>query len=73
MITRGFGMTMDLERGTTRNWAMGSDGVKRWVDTGEQCYSHIPPKPAFRVTATYRHIGKIPPRKFTDDDCEKNP
>ena len=31
-MMRAFGVTMDLERGTTRNWVMGSDGVKRWVD-----------------------------------------
>ena len=35
MITGGFGMIMDLERGTMRQWAMGKDGVKRWVDSGE--------------------------------------
>lgn len=35
MITGGFGFTMDLERGTVRQWVIGSDGVKRWVDTGE--------------------------------------
>ena len=35
MITGGFGMTMDLERGTVRQWAMGRDGVKRWADSGE--------------------------------------
>lgn len=35
MITGGFGMTMDLARGTTRHWVMGRDGVKRWADTNE--------------------------------------
>lgn len=35
MITGGFGMTMDLERGTMRQWVMGRDGVKRWADNGE--------------------------------------
>jgi hypothetical protein len=35
MITGGFGMTMDLERGTTRQWVMGRDGIKRWNDTNE--------------------------------------
>lgn len=35
MITGGFGMTMDLERGTMRQWVMGRDGVKRWADTNE--------------------------------------
>ena len=36
-ITGGFGMTMDLERGTMRQWVMGRDGVKRWADTGYAC------------------------------------
>lgn len=36
-ITGGFGMTMDLERGTMRRWVMGRDGVKRWADNGEPC------------------------------------
>ena len=34
-ITGGFGTTMDFERGTARQWAMGRDGVKRWADSGE--------------------------------------
>lgn len=34
-ITGGFGITMNLERGTTRQWVMGRDGVKRWADTNE--------------------------------------
>jgi hypothetical protein len=34
-ITGGFGTTMDLERGTSRQWVMGRDGVKRWADTNE--------------------------------------
>lgn len=34
-ITFGFGTTMDLERGTARQWVMGRDGVKRWADTNE--------------------------------------
>ena len=33
MQLRGFGMTMDLERGTMRSWVVGGDGVKRWADT----------------------------------------
>ena len=41
MITRGFGMTMDLERGTTRKWAMGPDGVKRWEDSMDQVYDSL--------------------------------
>lgn len=35
-ITGGFGTTMDLERGISRKWVMGRDGVKRWADNGEQ-------------------------------------
>ena len=35
-ITGGFGTTMDLERGTSRQWVMGRDGVKQWADSGEQ-------------------------------------
>lgn len=34
-ILRGFGVTMDLERGTMRSWVVGSDGVKRWADTNQ--------------------------------------
>jgi len=36
-ITLGFGMTIDTERGTLRQWAVGRDGVKRWADTGDAC------------------------------------
>ena len=32
-ITRGFGLTLDLERGTLRHWTM-RDGVRRWTDDG---------------------------------------
>ena len=32
-ITSGFGLTLDLERGTMRHWTM-RDGVRRWVDDG---------------------------------------
>lgn len=34
-ITGGFGTTIDLERGTSRQWVMGRDGVQRWADNGE--------------------------------------
>jgi hypothetical protein len=34
-ITGGFGMTMDLERGTIRQWVIGRDGIRRWADSGE--------------------------------------
>lgn len=33
-ITGGFGTTLDIERGTSRKWWMGRDGVKRWADSG---------------------------------------
>lgn len=32
-------MTMDLERGTMRQWVIGRDGVKRWADTNEPVQS----------------------------------
>lgn len=41
MITRGFGITVDIERGTTRNWVMGADGVKRWVDNMSPVYESL--------------------------------
>lgn len=41
MIARGFGVTMDIERGATRNWVVGSDGVKRWVDSMAPVYDSL--------------------------------
>jgi len=35
MITKGFGMTLDMQSGSMRNWFIGRDGVKRWADTQE--------------------------------------
>ena len=40
-ITRGFGLTMDLARGTMRRWVQGTDGVRRWADTDEPVADHI--------------------------------
>lgn len=53
-ITGGFGMTMDLERGTMRQWVMGRDGVKRWADNDEPCEKRpedydLPPYPEGEV------------------------
>lgn len=36
-ITGGFGIVLDIERGESRRWVMGSDGVKRWADSGLPC------------------------------------
>ena len=36
-ITVGFGTTFDLQRGTSRAWVVGIDGVKRWADNGDAC------------------------------------
>lgn len=33
-ITGGFGMTLDLSRGSMRRWVIGRDGVQRWDDNG---------------------------------------
>ena len=35
MITGGFGVTMDLERGMERAWYVSRDGVKRWAATDQ--------------------------------------
>lgn len=43
-ITGGFGMTLDIERGTTRRWVMGRDGVKRWADSNQPVDEQLPPK-----------------------------
>lgn len=34
-MLRGFGMTMDIKRGTMRRWVVGEDGIKRWVDNNK--------------------------------------
>ena len=34
-ITGGFGTTIDLERGISRQWVIGRDGVKRWAASGQ--------------------------------------
>lgn len=49
-ITGGFGTTMDLERGTSRQWVMGRDGVKRWADTNEP----VEPRPRCAVRGMKR-------------------
>jgi len=34
---RGFGMTLNIESGSTRHWVVGEDGLKRWADNGLVC------------------------------------
>ncbi len=34
-MLRGFGTMIDTKNGTSRRWVVGSDGVKRWHDTGD--------------------------------------
>jgi hypothetical protein len=29
---RGFGVMFDVRSGTTRQWYVGADGIKRWMD-----------------------------------------
>ncbi|WP_423454319.1 hypothetical protein [Ottowia sp. VDI28] len=36
-ITAGFGLQMDLKRGTMRRWYSKLDGVKRWADNDQPC------------------------------------
>ena len=38
-MLKGFGMAMDLKRGTTRHWFVGADGVQRWADNNAPCES----------------------------------
>jgi hypothetical protein len=59
-ITGGFGVTMDLKRGTTRRWVMGRDGVKRWADDGEPVHgtSDGLVGPAFE-SAEWSHLGSL--------------
>lgn len=59
MITRAFGITLDIERGTMRNWVMGTDGVIRWLDTSE------PVDKPERFLPTQRPAGKV--NMSTDD------
>jgi hypothetical protein len=41
-ITRGFGMTLDIERGLMRQWVIGRDGVKRWADNNRPVDEQAP-------------------------------
>lgn len=34
---RGVGWRYDHKTGAVREYHLGNDGVRRWVDTGEQC------------------------------------
>lgn len=54
MITGGFGMTMDLERGMMRQWVMGRDGIKRWADTNEPV-ENLPESPTCTKSQTAAH------------------
>ena len=72
MIARALGTTLDIERGTTRGWVMASDSVERSYGSAKPVYFPIQPNLAFTVTATYRYVGKIPARKFPDDDGSVN-
>lgn len=55
-ITGGFGTTLDLERGTSRQWVMGRDGVKRWADTNEP----VETQRRFRGVGELERTGYIP-------------
>lgn len=34
-IAGGFGFMFDVERGISRWWVIGPDGIKRWADSGD--------------------------------------
>ena len=69
MITGGFGMTMDLERGTMRQWVMSGDGVKRWADTNEPV-ENLPEMPTCTKsqTADFVSVPTISMRQLHLDD-----
>ena len=50
MIRGGFGTQFDLERGVSRRWYCGPDGVRRWLDNDE-------PTEAARPVKTYRYAA----------------
>lgn len=51
-ITGGFGTTIDLERGTSRQWVVGRDGVKRWADSGQPLTQEL-------LNSMMRHPGEV--------------
>lgn len=53
-ITGGFGMAMDLQRGSMRRWYMGRDGVKRWSDNDDPI--DTPPRDDKRDAERYRWL-----------------
>jgi hypothetical protein len=66
MITGGFGMTMDLERGTARQWVMGRDGIKRWADTNEPV-ENLPESPTCTNSQTADVMHLTP---AIDEKCD---
>lgn len=60
MITGGFGMTMDLTRGTMRQWVMGRDGVKRWADTNDPVTQPTAAEAEDAFNADQAKIGGMP-------------
>lgn len=54
-ITGGFGLTLDLARGTQRRWVMGRDGIKRWADDGKPV--DPPPTGATAESRPLRLVG----------------
>lgn len=58
-ITSAFGTFFDLKTGRSRQWFMGGDGVKRWVDTGSPVdESHGPDKCGRRFEPLNEREGK---------------
>lgn len=63
-ITGGFGTTLDLESGTSRQWVIGRDGGKRWADTGDawkgcrRCGGEM--KPSKAIAQTFTGGGDFP-------------
>jgi len=72
MITGGFGVTMDLERGTMRNWVMGRDGVKRWADNGDPCDDGYPADADEPMTVGLDCCPHMVPYGSDCDECDED-
>ncbi|MGF6699133.1 hypothetical protein OKW38_003745 [Paraburkholderia sp. MM5496-R1] len=49
-------------------FAVASALVSDDAEEREHAYKHIPLKAAFSVQATYKHVGRLKPRKFSFDE-----
>lgn len=66
-------MTMDLERGTARQWIMDREGVKRWTDTNEPVEARSPVSAGVIVPGTLMQLANLLPDGWTMQiDMQRN-